>query len=38
MVNFWENDKNISPPYALWKKCGGRWIYDVGEDLGKTTI
>ena len=32
MVNFWENDKNISPPYDLWEKM---WGDDVGKLWGK---
>ena len=24
MVNFWENEKNISPPYDLWEKMWGK--------------
>jgi hypothetical protein len=32
MVNFWENDKNISPPlYDLWEKMWGT----MGENCGE---
>jgi len=41
MVNFWENEKNISPPPMISGKkcggrCGGRWIYIVGENWEKS--